>query len=174
MHFLKEILLLALVLIVPLARAAAPGYATRDLELRAEPAAGAAVVGTLAKGAKFEIAGEKGAWSNVVAGGLKGWTLSFYVMPGEPPAQVSLGTRLGEVWSLGTERRAETTAMIGVRGLDEEQLKSAQFNGPELQRLEALAESRAAGDAFAQRGHLMPQAVPYLPEPAPVAAQQQQ
>src|SRR5690349_6842205 len=90
------------------ARGADPGYATRDLDLRAEPVAGAAVVGTVQKGARFEIVGEKGAWSNVAAAGVKGWALSFYVMKGEPAAQVSLGTRLGEVVSLGTERRAET------------------------------------------------------------------
>src|SRR2546423_11044468 len=118
---------------------AEPGYATRDVELKAEPAGAAKVVGTLQKGAKFEIVGEKGAWSQVSSGGLSGqlsgWALSFYVMKGEPAAQVSMGTRLGEVWSLGTERRAETNATIGIRGLDEEQLKSAQFNAEELRRL---------------------------------------
>jgi hypothetical protein len=137
-----------------------PGYATRDVELKAEPAGAAKIVGTLPKGAKFDIVGEKGAWSQVSSGSVTGWALSFYVMKGEPAAQVSMGTRLGEVWSLGTERRAETNATIGIRGLDEEQLKSAQFNAEELQRLESLTASKSDAEAFAKRGKLLPQNVP--------------
>ncbi len=95
------------------------GFASREVELRAQPAGGAPVLGRIAKGAKFEIVGEQKAWSQVKAGELTGWTLSFYVMKGEPAAEVGVGRRLSEVWSLGTERRAETTATIGVRGLDE-------------------------------------------------------
>src|SRR6185295_18274595 len=139
---------------------AEPGYASRDIELKAEPAGAAKAVGTLQKNAKFDIVAEKGAWSQVSSGSLTGWALSFYVMKGEPAAQTSLGTKLGEVWSLGTERRAETNATLGIRGLDEEQLKSAQFNAEELKRLEALGESREAAEAFARRGKLVPQAVP--------------
>src|SRR3954468_165652 len=81
---------------------AEPGYITRDVELKAEPVGASKVVGTLQKGAKFDIVGEKGAWSQVSSAGasgeLRGWALSFYVMKGEPAAQVSMGTRLGEVW----------------------------------------------------------------------------
>lgn len=170
---MRRLALSVLLLVSLSARGADPGYATRDLELRAEPVSGAAVVGTLQKGARFEIVGEKGAWSNVAAAGAKGWALSFYVMKGEPAAQVSLGTRLGEVVSLGTERRAETSGTLGVRGLDEEQLRSAHFNAQELQRLEALAETRAAAETFAKRGSLMPRAVPYLPDPGAPAASPQ-
>jgi len=156
-----------LLLLLPLAALAGEaGYATRDVELRAEPAAGAKVLGSVQKGAKFEIVGEKGAWSQLAAGSLSGWTLSFYVMKGEPAAQTSLGTKLGEVWSLGTERRAETTATLGVRGLDEEQMKSAQFNAGELQKLEGYGLPASEAEAFAKRGQLAPQAVNYLPEPA--------
>lgn len=157
---------LAALLAFPLAALGAdPGYATRDVELKAEPSGNAAIVGTLQKGAKFEITGEKGAWSQLKAGSLAGWTLSFYVMKGEPAAQTSMGQRLSEVWSLGTERRAETTATIGVRGLDEEQLKSAQFNAEELRRLEALSLPKSEGEAFAKQGRLQQQQVNYFPSP---------
>lgn len=160
-HFLAVVAALA-----SFAAAAEPGYATRDVELKAEPAGTARSTGTLPKGAKFEITGEKGAWSQVKSGELTGWTLSFYVMKGEPAAQVSLGQRLGEVWTLGTERRAETTATLGVRGLDEDQLKAAQFNAEELKRLEALTVAPAEGEAFARNADLVPQKVDYL---APVS-----
>jgi hypothetical protein len=165
---MKAFACLALCLVSALAPArvlAEAGYATRDVELRAEPAGAAKLLGTLQKGARFEITAEKGAWSRIASASVNGWTLSFYVMKGEPAAQVSLGTRLGEVWTLGTERRAETTATIGVRGLDEEQLKAAQFNAEELQRLEALSQSAAEAEVFARRGKLAPQAVNYLAPP---------
>jgi hypothetical protein len=155
-----------LLLCLPLAAIAEPGYATRDIELKAQPAGSAAAAGTIQKGAKFEIIGEKSPWSQVKAGNLTGWALSFYVMKGEPAAQTSMGQRLSEVWSLGTERRAETNATIGIRGLDEEQLKSAQFNAEELRRLEALSVPRPDGEAFAKQGRLVQQQVNYFPPPA--------
>ncbi len=151
-----------------------PGYATRDLELRSEPVGGSPVVGKLAKGAAFEITAEKGAWSQVSSGGLSGWTLSFFVMKGDAPAQASLGTRLGEVWSMGTERRVETTAVLGVRGLDEEKLASAQYNAAGLTKMESFAQSKAAAEAFARQGGLSRQQVEYLPAPAAVPAGPQQ
>jgi hypothetical protein len=148
------------------ASAAEPGYMSREVELRAEPTGGAPVVGRIAKGEKLEILAEQRAWSQVRAGGQSGWALSFYVMKGQPAPERRVGRRLGELFSLGTERRAETTATIGIRGLDEEELKAAQFNEPELKRLETLGVPRAEGEAFAKRGQLAPQKVDYL-APAP-------
>jgi len=154
--------LLLAVALLPGAALAEPGYATRELELRAEPVAGAPVTGKVEKGARFEITGQQKAWSQVVFGATTGWTLSFYVMKGAPAGEASLGQRLSEVVSLGSERRSETTATLGVRGLDEEQLKSAQFNEPELKRLEALRVPKAEGESFARRAQLAPQKVDYL------------
>lgn len=145
---------------------AEPGHASRDLELRAEPLSSAAVLGKIEKGGRFEILAEQKAWSQVRSGALTGWTLSFFVMRGEPAQPARMGRRLGELFSLGTERRAETTATIGIRGLDEEELKAAQFNEPELKRLEALGLPRSEGEAFAKRGQLEPQKVDYLSPPA--------
>lgn len=148
------------------------GYTSREIELRAEPVGGSPVVGKLAKGEKIEVLAEQRAWSQVKAGSQTGWALSFYVMKGEPAPERRMGRRLGELFSLGTERRSETTATIGIRGLDEEQLKAAQYNEQELKRMEALGVPRAEGDAFAKRGQLAPQKVDYLAPPAaqPAAA----
>jgi hypothetical protein len=142
------------------------GYTSRELELKAEPAAGAQALATLPKGARVEILAEQKAWSHVRSGDASGWTLSFYVMKGEPAAEVGIARRLSEAWSLGTERRAETTATIGVRGLDEEELRSAQYNAEELKRLERLSLPEADAERFAKQGGLVPQTVPYFPGPA--------
>jgi len=145
-----------------MAQAGEVGYASRELELRAQPLSGAPVTAKLAKHTKFEILAEQKAWSQVKAADTTGWTLTFYVLKGEPAPQVSTGRRLSELFSLGTERRPETTATIGVRGLDEEQLKSAQFNEQELKRLEALGVPKSEGEAFARRAQLQPQKVDYV------------
>jgi hypothetical protein len=156
-----------MLLALPLsALCAEAGYTSRELELKAEPAAGAQALATLPKGAKVEILAEQKAWSQVRSGAVSGWTLSFYVMKGEPAADVGLARKLSEAWSLGTERRAETTATIGVRGLDEEQLRSAQYDAEELKRLEALSLPAADAERFAKQGGLVRQAVQYFPAPA--------
>jgi hypothetical protein len=142
------------------------GYTSREIELKAEPAGGARALATLPKGTKVEILGEHKAWSRVTAGSASGWTLSFYVMKGEPPAEVGMGRRLSEVWSLGTERRAGTNPTLGIRGLDEEELKAAQFNAEELKRLEALSLPRPEGEVFAKQGGLVPQPVQYFAAPS--------
>ena len=143
------------------------GYASRDIELRAEPAAASAVVGRLARGEKFEIVAEQKAWSQVRAGQASGWALSFFVMKGAPAAEVGLGQKLSEVWTLGTERRAETTATIGVRGLDEAELQAAKYDGEALKRLESFAVPAAEAQEFAKKGRLVQQKVDYFKRAQP-------
>lgn len=157
----KGFLAIAL-LAAPLAALGETGYTTRELELRERPVSAAPLAGKVPKNAKVEILAEQKAWSQIRSGETTGWTLSFYVMKGEPAPAPSVGRRLGGLFSLGTERRAETTATIGIRGLDEEDLKSAQYNENELKRLESLGVPRAEGESFAKRGALVPQKVDYL------------
>jgi len=140
------------------------GYATREIELRAQPVAGSQVVGTLPKGARFEIVGESKAWAQVKSDSGAGWTLLFYVMKGEPPQGLSAGRTVSELWNMGTDRhKGQITSTIGVRGINEEQLKSAHFNAEEMKRLEALQTSPQAGESFAKAGGLAPRKVDYLP-----------
>lgn len=157
---------LALLLVPALAWAGETGYATREIELRAQPVAGAAIAGKVPAGQKFEIVGEEKAWVRVQAGAVSGWTLLFYVMKGEPAQGVSAGRTASELWNLGTDRnKGQITATIGVRGIDEEQLKAAHFNAEELKRLEGMGVGRDAGDAFAQEAGLAARKVADLPEP---------
>ena len=140
------------------------GYATREIELRAQPVAGSQVVGTLPKGARFEIVGESKAWAQVKSDKATGWTLLFYVMKGDPPQGATAGRTMSELWNLGTDRdKGQITSTIGVRGIDEEQLKAAHFDAQELKRLEAQLVQPQAAEAFAQTGGLSPRKVDYLP-----------
>jgi hypothetical protein len=63
----------------------------------------------------------------------------------------------------GTGRVVATT---GIRGLDEEELKAAQYNEPELKLAESYLTSRAEAQKFASKGKLAARKMDYLPEPA--------
>lgn len=168
------LLLMGLALSCP-ALAGESGYLTREVELKAAPSQSAGLVARLAKHTKVEVLVEQRAWAQVKSGETTGWMLSFYVMKGEPAPQVSWGRRLSSAWSFGTDRKVNTSATIGVRGLDEEDLKSAQFDEVELKRLEGLSLAPAEGERFAGQGSLVPQRLEYLPPPAaPAAAELQQ
>jgi hypothetical protein len=161
----SRLLLLGLAVAFP-ALAGEAGYLTREVELKVAPSQSAGVVSRLAKHTKVEVLVEQRAWAQVKSGETTGWMLSFYVMKGEPAPSVSWGRRLSSAWSLGTERKVNTSATIGVRGLDEEELKSAQFNETELKRLEGLSLAAPEGERFAGQGSLVPQRLEYLPAPA--------
>jgi hypothetical protein len=58
-------------------------------------------------------------------------------------------------------------AVAGLRGLNEEDLKKAQFNPDELARLQAMSVSPAQARSYAGQAGLAVVSVPALPEPKP-------
>lgn len=143
---------------------AAPGVMLRDETLRATPAADAAAVGRVAKGATVDIVARQGGWTRISGGGRSGWVRILSVRTAAP------ATGLGDVLDAveaGTARRdpGKVVAVAGVRGLDEEELKLARFNAAELQRLSAYASSRAEAEAYAREAGLRPAKLAYLPNP---------
>jgi hypothetical protein len=58
-------------------------------------------------------------------------------------------------------------AVAGLRGLNEEDLKKAQFNADELARLQATSVSPTQARSFAGQAGLAAVSVPVLPEPKP-------
>ncbi len=143
---------------------AAPGVMLRDETLRATPAADAAAVGRVAKGATVDIVARQGGWTRISGGGRSGWVRILSVRTAAPAT--GLGDVLGAV-EAGTARRdpGKVVAVAGVRGLDEEELKLARFNAAELQRLSAYASSRAEAEAYAREAGLRPAKLAYLPNP---------
>jgi hypothetical protein len=67
-------------------------------------------------------------------------------------------TQLFNVARTGTSGTQVTT---GVRGLDAEQLATAQPNPAELQKLEGFAADRGAAEKFAAQGKLSAKSVDY-------------
>lgn len=136
----------------------------RDSQVRSEPRSDAAVVTTLVRGSSGDALARQGAWVQVRAGNQTGWLYSFNVRFGAPGAAGSGdgggGSLLGRVF--GPRQNVNVTATIGIRGLDEEDLKQARFDAGQLQALDGFAATRQQAEARAGESGLRAAPVEYL------------
>lgn len=149
--------------LLPALAAAEPGTALKDDTLRQEPFADARPVGTIKRHARLDILERKGAWLKVKADGKSGWIRLLSVKRGgATPGSTSdsvLGLASGRA---GTGQVVSTT---GVRGLSEEELRSARFDEAQVVKLENLAVSAPQARQFALEGDLQARSLDDLPNP---------
>lgn len=134
----------------------------RDSPLYAEPRNDAAQVAQLKQGTSGEVIGKQGAWLNLKTAGGSGWLFSFNVRFQGQKAEGGDGggPALGRVF--GPRQKVNVTATIGVRGLEEEDLKQASFNAGQMKLLDGFAASRQAAEERARATGLAPEKVDYL------------
>jgi hypothetical protein len=157
----------ALVLCVTAASAwAAPGTVLRNEKLYSQPSASAKVAGTVAKGASVNILAKQGGWLRVTSGKTTGWIRLLSVRTG---AGGLGGAGVGDVVGAATTRSdpSRVVAVAGLRGLNDEDLKRAQFNADELARLDAMNVTAAQARSFARQSGLAAVKVAELPKPQP-------
>ena len=77
------------------------------------------------------------------------------------------GSQIAGLQDLASGRAGtgQVVATTGVRGLNEEQLKSAKYNAAEVKKLESYTQTAKQGELFAKSGALKPVKVAYLPKP---------
>jgi hypothetical protein len=145
---------------------AAPGTVLRNESLYSQPTAGAKVTASVAKGASVDILAKQGGWLRVTAGRSTGWIRLLSVRAG---AGGLGGAGIGDVVGAATTKSdpSRVVAVAGLRGLNEEDLKKAQFNPDELARLQAMSVSPAQARSYASQAGLAAVSVPALPEPKP-------
>jgi hypothetical protein len=143
---------------------AATGTVLRDEKLLTQPSATASVSGSVARGATATILAKEGGWLRVTAGKTIGWVRLLSVRAGTGGLG---GAGIGDVVGAATTRSDPTrvVAVAGLRGLNDEQLKQAQFNADELARLEAQGVSAAQASGFAGQSGLAVVKVADLPQP---------
>ena len=134
----------------------------RDSPLYAEPRNDAAQVAQLKQGTTGEVIAKQGAWLNLKTAGGSGWLFSFNVRFQSQKAEGGDGggQALGRVF--GPRQKVNVTATIGVRGLEEEDLKQAHFNAGQMKLLDGFAASRQAAEERARATGLAPEKVDYL------------
>ncbi len=145
---------------------AAPGTVLRNEKLYSQPSAGASVTASVARGTSVDILAKQGGWLRVTAGKSSGWIRLLSVRAG---AGGLGGAGIGDVVGAATAKSdpSRVVAVAGLRGLNEEDLKRAQFNADELARLDAVSVSPAQARSFAGQSGLAAVKVPALPEPKP-------
>lgn len=155
---------LAFALVTQLA-AATPGTVLRDETLHAQPNATAARVGNVARGANVTVVAREGGWLRVTSGRTTGWVRLLSVrVGGGGLASVGAGDVIGAATTRSDPSRV--VAVAGLRGLSDQELKSAKFNPDELDRLEGLRVTPAQSRSFAGSAGLATTQVANLPAPA--------
>lgn len=151
--------------------AAEPVTIERDSVVRAEPRTDSAVVANFAKGATGEALARQGAWVQVKTAAGSGWLYSFNVRFGAPAGSAGEGAGAGSVLGrvFAPRQKVNVTATLGIRGLDEEDLKQAQFDGGQLQALDGFAASREQAEAHAGGAGLTATRIDYLSQPSVAA-----
>jgi hypothetical protein len=143
---------------------AAQGTVLRNEKLYSKPSAASTVAGNVARGASVNILAKQGGWLRVTSGRTTGWIRLLSVRAG---AGGLGGAGLGDVVGAATTRSdpSRVVAVAGLRGLNDEDLKQARFNGDELARLDTWGATAAQARSFASRSGLAAVSVPDLPKP---------
>jgi hypothetical protein len=135
----------------------------RDSPLYAAPRLEGEPVAQLKRGESGEVLGKQGAWLNLKTPAATGWLFSFNV---RFPAQKAeggdqgAGAALGRV--VGPRRSVSVTSSIGIRGIEEEDLKQARFDAEQIKLLDSYAVTREAAEERARAAGLAPVKLDYL------------
>ena len=155
----------ALVLCMAAASAiAAPGTVLRNDKLYSQPSASSKVAASVSKGASVNILSKQGGWLRVTSGKSTGWIRLLSVRAG---AGGLGGAGLGDVVGAAATRSdpSRVVAVAGLRGLNDEDLKQAKFNGEELAKLNTWQATPAQARSFAAESGLTTANVAALPVP---------
>ncbi len=149
---------------------AEPAQTIRDTDLQAQSQSDSAVLATLPGNSRLDVVQRKGAWSQVkTSANQTGWVrmLNLRFDSGAAPTKSDGGTMSALTGLLSTGRTSNTgTVTTGVKGLNEEDLKNAQPNPAEFQKMQQFAVDKSVGQAFAKNAKLTPNEVNYLPDEA--------
>lgn len=138
----------------------------RESELRAEARPDAPVVAKVKQGATGEVTAKSGAWLNIKTPDAAGWLFSFNVRfasarpGGEGGGAADSAAAVGRL--VAPRQQVNVTATIGVRGIEEEDLRQASFNAEQMKLLDHYAASRESAQDGARAAGLEPLRVEYL------------
>ena len=116
----------------------------------------------------MEILKRKGGWFNVMVGEQTGWVRMSKIRKGEAAAGPDSGAEASGVLQLASGRAGtgNVVAATGVRGLNEEELKEAQFNAAQIEKMESFAMTKKQARRFAREGGLVAREFAFLPDAA--------
>jgi len=147
--------------------AAAPAAAQKvtveqNTPLYSEPRMESSQVAQLQQGSAGEVIRKQGVWLNLKTAAGTGWLFSFSVRFESQGAEGSSGSgsALGRVFA--PRRGPSVTSTIGVRGIEEEDLKGATFDAQQMKLLDGYAASKESAEKGARGAGLSRTSVEYL------------
>jgi len=147
-----KMLIAGFCLLAPFAVMAETGSVLKNDILRKEPFADAKSAGSLTRGESVQILKKQGAWLQVKTQKTTGWVRLLSVKRGASTSgSQSAGVLAVASGRAGTGQVVSTT---GVRGLSEDELKAAKFNGAEISAMEGYTTSAETARQFASQGQL--------------------
>jgi len=152
---------LALLLFLPMLALAEPATVIRATDLKQEPASDSATVAALPENTAVEALERKSGWTRVKAAAGEGWVRMLALRFGGATAPKPGASGLTQMFNVARTGTSGTQVTTGVRGLDAEQLATAQPNPDELAKLEKFAADGDAAAKFAAQGKLGAQPVAY-------------
>jgi uncharacterized protein YgiM (DUF1202 family) len=146
------------------------GVALKQDDIKAEPFKDAKTIGTLRKGDSVVLLKKQAGWQEITAAPGKGWVRVLSVRKGASGGNAA--AEISGVAGVATGRAGtgQVVGTTGVRGLGEEDLKSARFSEEELKKAESAAVTGNDARQFAAKGELAGRTVPWLPAPQAVTA----
>ena len=148
-----------------LAFAASSGVLIKNETLYAKPAVRSATVGKVARGTPVTVVARQGGWVEVSSGRTRGWVRMFSVRSSVGGGS-NAASELAGLARAGQRRPGNIVATAGVRGLNEEELKTAKYSERGIQDLASYSVSAGAARQFASQARLARQNVAYLPDPS--------
>jgi hypothetical protein len=115
------------------------------------------VLARVEKGARVRLLATQAGWRQISSTGKTGWVRVLSLS-----ADANTGVEWTDLAALGKTPQGKVVGVAGVRGLDEETLKSASYNEAEIQFLNTFAMSRSEAEQFAQAAGLHGRALSYL------------
>jgi len=156
---IRALAAVALLCACQFAAAAESVVVAADAPLLAAPSSTAKVVTQLKQGMTGEVLSRKGAWVNLRTAAGTGWVNSFNVRDAAAPAPAAKSAPGGGIF--GTPR-SKTTATIGIRGLEAEDLRKANIDPQQVKLLDSYAVSRQDAETAARASGLEPARIEYL------------
>ena len=179
MKSLIRILLWAMLLSAPL-QADQQGTIVREAMVHADASSSAQRVGKLDAGTRVSLFQRKGGWREVFSEekAIIGWVHVYQVRQGDIGGSVvtessedsrgflsglaAFSRKASGFFTRGTDVNSSGTATIGVRGLSDAEIKSAQADFDELARMKKYASSSKRARKFASNGGLKPAKVAHI------------
>jgi len=144
---------------------AEPATVIRTVDLKKMPASDAETVASLEENATVQTGERRGGWIQVrTEAGASGWVKFLALRYSGTGAARPGDSGIAQLFNPARSGSSGSQVTTGVRGLDAEDISSAQPNPAALRKMDGYTVSADEADRFAAAGPLQAQSVEYPPE----------